>query len=139
MLNTTKKFIEQNIDLLEQKSFRTFFLEAYAQSLTTAEMRELDEILRESGLFDSTQLRNDLLYELVEDNLKIAKNQDPAVKNRYLVQFLRYFLNNTFGFYEGEAVQMIYDNQKNLGILLSPTNQTLGQSGFKNYIINFED
>ena len=95
--------------------------------------------MRESGVFDSTQLRNDLLYELIEENLNIAKNQDAAVKNRYVVQFLRYYLNNTFGFYEGEAIQMMYDNQRNLGILLTPANRVAGQGGFVNYLITFEN
>ena len=141
MLNQTKQFIENNIDLIQHSAWRELFINAYNEELTTAEVRELDEILRESEVFDSTLLRNDLLFEYIQNNIEFLRNRyrgkpvgDMKVVDSYTAQFLRQYLNNTFGFSEDEAINMMYDNQKLLKIKLHP----VSLKGVHNYVITYE-
>lgn len=146
MLNSVKKFLEANITLLEKGDYRKFFLRAYEQELTTAAIREIDDILRENDIFNSVDLRNTLLFEKIQENIDYLKQkyenesfEDVLVRDGYAVQFLRYYLANTFGFLEQEAVEFMYDNQDLLGVKLTDTSSDLGQSGIRNYIIHYEN
>lgn len=145
MTKVLKEFIEKRGHLLDDNNFRQLFLEAYGECLLTSEVQELHNMLLEAGIIDSTQIRSELLYKLIEDNLEIIRLKHPVDLNTgemlvietNAVKFLRYFLNNTFGFYEGEALQFMWDNQENLDIKLTPTNRATGQAGFTNYHIEY--
>ena len=145
MTKALKEFIEKRAHLLDDNNFRQLFLEAYGEALMTSEVQELHKMLLEAGIIDSTQIRNELLYKLNEDNLEIIRLKHPVDLNTEemlvietnAVQFLRNFLNNTFGFYEGEALELMRDNQKNLHIKLTPTQRVSGQGGYINYHIEY--
>lgn len=145
MTKFLKEFIEQHAHLLDDSNFRQLFLDAYDEALTTGEVRELHGMLLEADIIDSTQIRNELLYKTIEENLEIIRLRHPVdlnsdnmkVVETNAVGFLRTFLNNCFGFYEGEAVQFMWDNQSDLDIKLTPTNRASGQAGFTNYHIEY--
>ena len=148
MTKDLKSFIETNIDLIDTNNWEKLFMRAYIDILMTSEIIDLHNMLLEAGLFDSTELRNKLLYEGIARNLKHVKNHHnnnvklsvrDSMRDKYVVQFLRTYLNNTFGFTESEAVQLMYDNQNNLGIVLLPFDRVNGQTSIRNYEIVFEN
>lgn len=148
MTKDLKSFIETNIDLIDTNNWEKLFMRAYIDILMTSEIIDLHNMLLEAGLFDSTELRNELLYEEISKNLKHVKkihnnnvnlSMRDKMRDKYVVQFLRTYLNNTFGFTESEAVQLMYDNQNNLGIKLLPFDRVKGQTGIQNYEIVFEN
>lgn len=143
MFNRTLNFIESNIDLIEQKRWRDLFVLAYDEHLRTREVQEIHEVLREADLFDSTDLRNALLFEYLKyyfDDLRIMVKDIPyderSVVQTYAAQFVRHYLNNTFGFTEPETIEFMRHNQKLLNIKLVPVNKT---GANVNYIIQFEN
>ena len=143
MFNRTQQFIEDNIDLIEQKRWRQLFVLAYDEHLRTREVQEIDMVLREADLFDSTDLRNTLLFEYLEyylDDLKIMVKDIPyderSVVQTYAAQFVRHYLNNTFGFTEPGTLEFMHYNQKLFGIKMKPLNMG---GGNVNYIIDFEN
>ena len=147
MTNELKSFIEKNVKLIDDNNWRQLFINAYEDALMTSEVLELHNILLEANITDSTSLRNDLLYEYIADNINFVRDKylknaadpnDMRVVDSYVVQFLRRYLNNTFGVPEQEAVQFIWYNQTPLGIRLEPTEKTNGQYGIKNYIIHYD-
>ena len=69
MTNNLKEFIEHNVDLVDNNDWRNLFIKAYDECLMTSEMQDLHKILLEADIFDSTQLRNDLLFEHIKLNL----------------------------------------------------------------------
>ena len=145
MTRVLKEFIEKHAHLLDDDNFKQLFLEAYGEALMTSEVQELHNMLLEADIIDSTQLRSELLYKLIEDNLEIIRLRHPTDLNAggmlvietNAVQFLRRFLNNTFGFTELEALEFMRDNQKSLNIRLTPTQKAPGQAGFINYHIEY--
>ena len=145
MTRALKEFIEKRAYLLDDNNFKQLFLEAYGEALMTSEVQELHNMLLEADIIDSTQIRNELLYKLIEDNLEIIRLRHPVDLNtdEMLVietnasLFLRHFLNNTFGFTELEALEFMRDNQKSLDIRLTPTQKVSGQAGFINYHIEY--
>lgn len=143
MFNMTQQFIEDNIDLIEQKRWRQLFVLAYEEHLRTREVQEIDEVLRTADVFDSVDLRTTLLFEYLRyylDDLKIIVKDIPyderSVVQTYAAQFLRHYLNNTFGFTEPEAIEFMRDNQKLFGITMKPLNIS---GANVNYIIDFEN
>ena len=142
MLNMTKKFIREHKDLIEAASWKQFFIEAYEASLITPVVRELANILEQSGLTNTTHVRSELLYYYINSALIAAKidldNNGPSYSNTYAAQFLRRYLNNTFGYLENEAIMFMVDNQVSYKITMTPAND-LGQRGIGNYIITFKN
>lgn len=143
MFNSTLNFIESNIDLIEEERWRDLFVLAYEVHLRTREVQEIDQILREADLFDSTDLRSTLLFEYLQyylDELRIMVKdipyEDRSTHQVYVAQFLRYYLNNTFGFTEPGTIEFMRYNQKLLNIKLVPVNKT---GANVNYIIQFEN
>jgi hypothetical protein len=145
MTKALKEFIEKRGQLLDDNNFKQLFLDAYGECLMTSEVQELHNMLLEADIIDSTQIRSELLYKLIEDNLEIIRLRHPVDLNTgemlvietNAVKFLRYFLNNTFGFTELEALEFMRDNQKSLDIRLTPTQKVSGQAGFTNYHIEY--
>lgn len=145
MTKDLKEFIEKRSHLLDDNNFRQLFLEAYGEALMTSEVQELHNMLLEADIIDSTQIRNELLYKVIEENLELIRLRHPVdlntaemlVRETNAVAFLRYFLNNTFGFTELEALEFMRDNQKSLDIRLTPTQKASGQAGFVNYHIEY--
>ena len=108
-----KKFVEENVELIEQKKFRQLFLQAYNDSLMTVEVLELHEILFKVLGYDSTALREQLLLQLFENHVKsITPDMYPVD----LCMYIRHNMNNTFGFYEPEALELIFDHKGQLKI-----------------------
>lgn len=147
MTNGLKEFIEHNIDLVDNSDWKKLFIEAYDDALTTAEVLELHNILFEADIVDSTLIRNELLFEHIKSNLDFVRDKykfnaaDPnnmTVADTYAAQFLRVYLNNTFGFPEREALEFMRDNQQALGITLEPVDRTRGQHMLTNYKIHYE-
>lgn len=145
MTRVLKEFIEKRGHLLDANNFRQLFLEAYGESLITSEVQELHKMLLEADIIDSTQIRNELLYKVIEENLEIVRLRHPTDLNSDEMaysevsasRFLRHYLNNTFGFNELEALEFMRDNQESLHIKLTPTQKVLGQAGFINYHIEY--
>ena len=147
MTNVLKEFIEKNIKLVDDNNWRQLFTNAYDDCLMTSEMQDLHQLLLEADIFDSTQLRNDLLFEHIKLNLDFVRDKyklnaaDPnemRVIDCYAAQFLRHYLNNTFGFYEGQALQFMWENQRALGITLEKSSRAPGQGSVDNYMIHYE-
>lgn len=145
MTKALKEFIEQRGHLLDDNNFKQLFLDAYGEALMTSEVQELHEMLLEADIVDSTQIRNELLYKVIEETLELIRLRHPTDLNTdemaysevNAARFLRHYLNNTFGFYEGEALRFMWDNQENLDIKLTPTDKISGQGGFVNYHIEY--
>lgn len=147
MTRFLKELIEKNVDLVDTNNWRQLFIEAYDEALTTAEVIDLHNILLEADIIDSTQIRNDLLYDYILENINFVKAKylrnaadlnNMTVADTYASKFLRIYLNNTFGFSERETLEFMRDNQKGLGITLEKTNRTTGQGGLHNYIIHYD-
>ena len=147
MTNVLKEFIETNIELIDANNWRKLFINAYEEALMTSEVLELHNILMESDIIDSTSIRNELLYEYIAENINFIRDKylknaaDPnemRVVDCYAAQFLRAYLNNTFGIPEQEALEFMRDNQRALGITMEPTDKTNGQRGITNYKIYYD-
>ena len=140
MTNVLKKFVEDHIDLIESNNYRKLFMLAYEDALLTSEVLDLHNMLLDAGIYDSTSLRNDLLYEVLKENFDFARKHkdDPRVCDKFLIQFLRQYLTNTFGFTERETIEFVLYNQAPLKIKLGSMRQ-FGQSGIFNYTITYED
>jgi hypothetical protein len=148
MTNTLKEFIEKRVHLLDENNFRQLFLEAYGESLMTSEVQELHNMLLESDIIDSTEIRNECLYKVIEENLEFIRLRHPtdlntrgmSVAETYVIQFLRRYLNNCFGFLEGQAVQFMVENQDSLNIRLRKVTQgpaAMGAGMYSNYHIEY--
>lgn len=148
MTKALKEFIEQRGHLLDDNNFKQLFLDAYDESLMTSEVQELHEMLLDADIIDSTQIRNECLYEIIEENLEFIRLRHPtdlntvgmSVAETYVIQFLRRYLNNCFGFLEGQAVQFMVENQKGLNIKLRKVTQgpaAFGQGSYPNYHIEY--
>lgn len=148
MTRALKEFIEQRGHLLDDNNFRQLFLEAYGEALMTSEVQELHEMLLDADIIDSTQIRNECLYKVIEENLEFIRLRHPtdlntggmSVAETYVIQFLRRYLNNCFGFLEGQAVQFMVENQKSLNIKLRKVTQgpaAMGAGMYSNYHIEY--
>lgn len=148
MTKVLKEFIEQHVHLIDDNNFKQLFLDAYDESLMTSEVEELHIMLLDADVIDSTQIRNDLLYDMIEENLEFIRLRHPtdlntnnmSIAETYVVQFLRRYLNNCFGFLEGQAVRFMVENQKSLNIKLRKVTQgpaALGQGPYANYHIEY--
>lgn len=144
MTRFLKELIEKHANLLDSNNWRQLFIEAYEEALTTAEVIELHNMLLVAGIVDSTQIRNDLLFEYIKNNLDFVRDKyklDPnrlTVSDTYAAQFLRIYMNNTFGFSATETLHFMWDNQVALGITLEPVNKSSGQQGIANYKITYD-
>lgn len=147
MTKFLKHLIEKHVNLIDSNNWRQLFIEAYDDALTTAEVLELHNMLFKADIVDSTPIRNELLFEHIKANLDFVRDKymlnaaDPnnmTVADTYAAQFLRVYLNNTFGFTEREALEFMRDNQQSLGITLELTDKKIGQGGLHNYIIHYE-
>ena len=148
MTKVLKEFIEQRGHLLDDNNFKQLFLEAYGEALMTAEVQELHEMLLDADIIDSTEIRNELLYKVIEENLEFIRLRHPTdlntggmtVAETYVIQFLRRYLNNCFGFLEGQAVQFMVENQDSLNIKLRKVTQgptAMGAGMYSNYHIEY--
>ena len=131
MTKVLKEFIEKRGHLLDDNNFKQLFLDAYGESLMTSEVQDLHIMLLDADIIDSTQIRNECLYKVIEDNLEFIRLRHPtdlntvgmSVAETYVIQFLRRYLNNCFGFSEGQAVQFMVENQDSLHIRLRKVTQ----------------
>lgn len=148
MTKALKEFIEQRGHLLDDNSFKQLFLDAYEEALTTSEVQELHTMLLDADIIDSTQIRNECLYKVIEDKLEFIRLRHPtdlntggmSVAETYVIQFLRRYLNNCFGFLEGQAVQFMVENQDSLHIRLRKVTQgpaAMGAGNYSNYHIEY--
>lgn len=148
MTKALKEFIEQRGHLLDDNNFRQLFLEACGESLMTSEVQELHQMLLDADIIDSTQIRNDCLYKVIEENLEFIRLRHPtdlntggmSIAETYVIQFLRRYLNNCFGFLEGQAVQFMVENQNSLNIKLRKVTQgpaAMGAGNYPNYHIEY--
>ena len=148
MTKSLKEFIEQRGHLLDDNDFKQLFLDAYDESLMTSEVQELHAMLLDADIIDSTHIRNDCLYEIIEENLEFIRLRHPtdlntggmSVAETYVIQFLRRYLNNCFGFLEGQAVQFMVENQDSLNIKLRKVTQgpaAMGAGIYSNYHIEY--
>ena len=144
MTNGLKEFIEHNIDLIDSNDWEKLFIKAYDEYLMTLEVRDLHDMLLTSGIVDSTDIRNELLFEYLKMALDFVRSKykvnrdDIRVQDTYAAQFLRHYLNNTFGFYEGQALQFMWENQRALGVTLEKASRAPGQGSIDNYMIHYE-
>lgn len=145
MTNALKEFIEHNIDLIDNNEWKKLFIKAYDECLLTSEVQDLHHMLLTLRIVDSTNIRNELLFEYLNMHLDFVRSKykvtpdDIRVIDTYAVQFLRYYMNNTFGFYEGQVLQYMWENQKELGIMLEKASRAPGQGSIDNYMIHFEN
>ena len=101
-------------------------------------------MLLTSGIVDSTDIRNELLFEYLKMTLDFVRLKykvnpdDIRVIDTYAAQLLRHYLNNTFGFYEGQALQFMWENQRALGVTLDKASRAPGQGNIDNYLIHYE-
>ena len=148
MTRALKEFIEKRAYLLDDDNFRQLFLEAYGEALMTSEVQELHEMLLDADIIDSTQIRNECLYKVIEENLEFIRLRHPtdlntsgmSVAETYVIQFLRRYLNNCFGFLEGQAVQFMVENQDSLNIKLRKVTHgpaAMGAGIYSNYHIEY--
>ena len=147
MTRFLKELIEKHVKLIDDNNWRQLFIEAYDDALTTAEVLELHNMLFEADIVDSTPIRNELLFEHIKANLDFVRDKyklnaadpnDMKVADTYAAQFLRVYLNNTFGFLEREALEFMRDNQRAFGITLEPTDKSNGQRAIANYKIHYD-
>lgn len=135
----TRKLLKDFAQQINEENFEELFIEADLRKFNWVQIKELHDVLLEAKVFDSTDLRNKLLWEEVKASLKIAElhQNDPAMKDKYLVQFIRAYLGSRFGFDLDEVIEFMLTNQEALGIALEP-NIVSGQSSIGNYIILFD-
>lgn len=135
----TRKLLKDFAQQINEENFEELFIEADLRKFNWVQIKELHDVLFEAKVFDSTDLRNKLLWEEVKASLKVAESHqdDPDVKDKYLVQFIRAYLGSRFGFDIDEVVEFMLTNQEALAIALEP-NIVPGQSSIGNYIILFD-
>lgn len=136
--NATKELIRSYKNEINNNQFDDLFVDAHLKRFTPEQIMEIHNILHEAKIFDSRELRNKLLWEEVRASLKIAESHqdDPDMKDKYLIQFIRSYLGSRFGFNVDEVVEFMLNNQEALGIVLEPYNRS-GQASVGNYIILF--
>ena len=91
MTNTLKGFIEINIELIDNNNWRQLFINAYDNALMTAEVLDLHNILLEADIFDSTNVRNELLFDHIKES-----NLDITDILRYTLQLKKIIFNVPF-------------------------------------------
>lgn len=140
MTNHLVNFINNNADLINCGRYEDIFQNAFDEALLTSEVRELAKIFEDVLGYNSNSLRSDLLYDTIKYNLdflrKKYKGKDPGdmlVKDSYAAQFLRTYLNNTYGYLESEAIDFMWQNQTILGIKMTPVDS----AGIYNYTFVF--
>lgn len=137
--NATKDLLKDFSQQINNGEFEELFVEADVRAFTSSQMMELHHILLNANIIDSTDIRNKLLFEDAKMSLKAAEmhQDDPAMKDKYLVQFIRAYLGGRYGFELSEVIQFMIDNQEALGVALEP-NIVPGQFSIGNYIILFD-
>ena len=142
MFNAVKTFIELNKDLIAKEDWKKFYQAAYELKLPNYQVEELINVFNDCGIDIATDVRNELLFDTIALNLTRAKKSHNVRPNaipmwaHYVYQFL-VMLDNLFGFTVEEATELMWNNQKLLGIELTPTHRLSGQNGIQNYEITF--
>ena len=142
MFNAVKVFIELHKDLIAKEDWKKFYQAAYDVKLPNYQVEELIYVFNECGIDIATDVRNELLFVEIVKNLKKAKKmqvnyEESTIRDKYVDQFIRGYLVNMFGFTVEEAIELMWNNQKLLGIELTPTHKVSGQNGIQNYEITF--
>ena len=143
MFNAVKVFIELHKDLIAKEDWKKFYQAAYDVKLPNYQVEELINVFNDCGIDIATDVRNELLFDTIALNLIEAKKSHDVRPNaipmsaHYVCQFLGMYLNNLFGFTIEEAMELMLNNQKLLGIELTPTHKVSGQNGIQNYEITF--
>ena len=143
MFNAVKVFIELHKDLIAKEDWKKFYQAAYDVKLPNYQVEELLQVFEDCDITVATDVRNELLFDTIALNLtKARKFQDVRpnaipMEAHYVFQFLGIYLDNLFGFTVGEAMELMWNNQKLLGIELTPTHKVSGQNGIQNYEITF--
>ena len=142
MFNAVKVFIELHKDLIAKEDWKKFYQAAYDMKLPNYQVEELLYIFESANISTAFDVRNELLFDEIKDCLEVAKenrhnNFDSSVKDIYVIQFIRAYLVNMFGFTLEETMELMWVNQKLLGIKLTPTHRFSGQNGIQNYEITF--
>ena len=139
MTNTVREFIQGHKNLIAKDDWKKFYQTAYDMKLSNYHVEELINVFKDCGIDIATDVRNELLFNTIALNLTEAKKFPDAfpIKTNYVVQFLGLYLDNLFGFTVEETMELMWNNQKLLGIELTPTHKVSGQNGIHNYEITF--
>ena len=143
MFNAVKVFIELHKDLIAKEDWKKFYQAAYDVKLPNYQFEQLLQVFEDCGITVATDVRNELLFDTITLNLTKAKKSHEVrpnaipTKAHYVYHFLVMYLNNLFGFTVEEAMELMWNNQKLLGIELTPTHTVSGQNGIQNYEITF--
>lgn len=143
MLDSVKVFIELHKDLIAKEDWKKFYQAVYDVKLSNYQVEELIHVFSECDIDIATDVRNELLFDELVTNLKKAKKMQVSyeaktIKDSYVVQFLRGYLVNMFGFTLEQTIELMWNNQTLLGIKLTPAHKVSpGQNGIRNYKIEF--
>lgn len=106
--DNVKKFIEENIEYIENKKLFPVLLLAY-NTLDSYECNVLADIL-DKVIDDFDKFRKEALIGIISNKLvafSISRNND----NISIPTFIHTYLKSTFNLSDGEVVQLIYNNK----------------------------
>ena len=118
MTNKVKKYIENNIDVIETDLYE-FYNNLYTQLYNNGFVRRLTEVLQEAGI-NTTQVREDCLYDLFEEISSEAITGGAQDLHRLLDDE-----PNWFGYTIEEVIDLLKQNSFNLGIQLIPNDDKI--------------
>lgn len=118
MTNIVKKYIENNIDVIETDLYE-FYNNLYRQLYNNGFVRRLTEVLQEAGI-NTTQVREDCLYDLFEKISSEAITSGAQDLHRWLDDE-----PNWFGYTIEEVIDLLKQNSFNLGIQLIPNDDKI--------------
>ena len=107
--DNVKKFIEENIEYIENKKLFPILLLAY-NMLDRYECSVLADIL-DNVIEDFSKFREEALIAIISNKL-LAVSLSTNVDNISIPAFIHTYLKSTFNLSDGEVVQLIYDNKK---------------------------
>lgn len=109
MDNLIQMYIEEYIDLIDTENWEQFFLNMLDpdEGLTNKEIRDLFFVLEKANIDVPEQTRKEVFTNYLKENIQEYMNDEETLP---IVIVLRKYCENTLGYSEDEAAQIIDEN-----------------------------
>lgn len=127
MTNVIKEYIQRNIDVIET-DLHEFYRNLYTQLYNNGFVKKLTDVLEEASI-DTTQAREDCLYDLLEDICAEATIYEGEQNLHRLLDNE----SNWYGYTIDEVIEFLQHNSFNLRVQLIPIDDKIFNA--PNYIL----
>ena len=130
-----KQFLELNNEVIQNGDLRQLFVNALEDefALDHYDAINLTECLEQAGI-TTTDVRQDVLYDLVSDKLQEIVLLRATSQNRSVMNVFFNHCNNLVGFSLLDVIDFLHLNEFNFGIHLTPKRT---QYSLTDFIIDF--